>query len=52
MLSRGRVQNYRCWVVWGKNIWIVLFPVALSFTSAGTRLSRAFEMVALLTPIL
>ncbi|KAI1789487.1 hypothetical protein LXA43DRAFT_1154424 [Ganoderma leucocontextum] len=26
--------NYRCWVVWGKNIWIVAFPVVLSFTSA------------------
>ncbi|KAM5543933.1 hypothetical protein V8D89_002550 [Ganoderma adspersum] len=28
--------NYRCWVVWGKNVWIVLFPVALSFTSAAS----------------
>ncbi|KAL1941817.1 hypothetical protein VTO73DRAFT_6817 [Trametes versicolor] len=27
--------NYRCWVVWGKNIWVVLFPIALSFTSAA-----------------
>ncbi|KAI0674667.1 hypothetical protein C8Q78DRAFT_1067624 [Trametes maxima] len=27
--------NYRCWVVWGKNVWIVLFPIALSFTSAA-----------------
>ncbi|KAM5541845.1 hypothetical protein V8D89_004574 [Ganoderma adspersum] len=28
--------NYRCWVVWGKNLWIVVFPVALSFTSAAS----------------
>ncbi|KAH9849001.1 hypothetical protein C2E23DRAFT_684261, partial [Lenzites betulinus] len=27
--------NYRCWVVWGKRIWIVLFPIGLSFTSTA-----------------
>ncbi|OSD02601.1 hypothetical protein PYCCODRAFT_1425172 [Trametes coccinea BRFM310] len=28
-------QNYRCWVVWGKNLWIVVVPIGLSFTSAA-----------------
>ncbi|KAI9061592.1 hypothetical protein FKP32DRAFT_1575597 [Trametes sanguinea] len=27
--------NYRCWVVWGKNLWIVVVPIGLSFTSAA-----------------
>ncbi|KAI0824924.1 hypothetical protein BC628DRAFT_1321404 [Trametes gibbosa] len=27
--------NYRCWVVWGKRLWIVLFPIGLSLTSAA-----------------
>ncbi|CDO72818.1 hypothetical protein BN946_scf185002.g3 [Trametes cinnabarina] len=27
--------NYRCWVVWGKNLWIVIAPIAFSFTSAA-----------------
>ena len=31
------MQNYRCWVVWGKKIWIVLLPVALSCVSTGAR---------------
>ncbi|EJF57160.1 hypothetical protein BD309DRAFT_994349 [Dichomitus squalens] len=25
--------NYRCWVVWGKNIWVVLLPIGLSCVS-------------------
>ena len=45
VLNHGRVQNYRCWVVWGKNIWIVLFPIALSFTSAGTEQLHAPDNV-------
>jgi len=28
--------NYRCWVVWGKNLWIVLLPIGVSFTSAAS----------------
>ncbi|RPD58989.1 hypothetical protein L226DRAFT_572399 [Lentinus tigrinus ALCF2SS1-7] len=28
--------NYRCWVVWGKNIWVVVLPVALSILAAGS----------------
>ncbi|VDB85121.1 unnamed protein product [Peniophora sp. CBMAI 1063] len=27
--------NYRCWIVWGKRLYVVLFPIALSFTSAA-----------------
>ncbi|KAI0673994.1 hypothetical protein C8Q78DRAFT_1068177 [Trametes maxima] len=26
--------NYRCWVVWGKKIWVVALPVLLSLVSA------------------
>ncbi|KAK7039156.1 hypothetical protein VNI00_010060 [Paramarasmius palmivorus] len=28
--------NFRCWVVWGKNIWIVIVPTAISFLSFGS----------------
>ncbi|KAI0794279.1 hypothetical protein C8Q74DRAFT_567182 [Fomes fomentarius] len=28
--------NYRCWVVWGRNTWIVVLPVALSILAAGS----------------
>ncbi|KAF5372442.1 hypothetical protein D9757_009924 [Collybiopsis confluens] len=27
---------YRCWVVWGKNIWIIILPVSISFLSFGS----------------
>ncbi|KAI0741248.1 hypothetical protein C8Q80DRAFT_124870 [Daedaleopsis nitida] len=27
--------NYRCWVVWQKNYWVIAFPVLLSFISSG-----------------
>ncbi|KAF8074149.1 hypothetical protein FPV67DRAFT_1409600 [Lyophyllum atratum] len=26
--------NWRCWVVWGKRLWIVIIPIILSLTSA------------------
>ncbi|OJT09794.1 hypothetical protein TRAPUB_13753 [Trametes pubescens] len=35
--------NYRCWVVWGKKIWIVIPTVILSFISTG---SGAYTMWA------
>ncbi|KAI0675870.1 hypothetical protein C8Q78DRAFT_354923 [Trametes maxima] len=28
--------NYRCWIVWGKNIWIVLPSIMLSLTSTSS----------------
>ncbi|KAI0738427.1 hypothetical protein C8Q80DRAFT_243316 [Daedaleopsis nitida] len=27
--------NYRCWVVWQKNYWVIAFPVLLSLVSTG-----------------
>ncbi|KAH9945032.1 uncharacterized protein BXZ73DRAFT_96020 [Epithele typhae] len=27
--------NYRCWVVWGKSLWVVILPVTLSLSSAA-----------------
>ena len=35
----GLPQNYRCWVVWGKNTWIVVIPITLSIFAAGKSLS-------------
>ncbi|KAI0688114.1 hypothetical protein C8T65DRAFT_746773 [Cerioporus squamosus] len=29
--------NYRCWVVWGKNIWVVVLPLLLSIVAAGSK---------------
>ncbi|THU96522.1 hypothetical protein K435DRAFT_819433 [Dendrothele bispora CBS 962.96] len=28
--------NFRCWVVWGRNIWIAILPVSISFLSFGS----------------
>ncbi|RDX54047.1 hypothetical protein OH76DRAFT_1059011 [Lentinus brumalis] len=28
--------NYRCWVVWGKNFWVVIIPLSLSVVAAGS----------------
>ncbi|KAH9851892.1 hypothetical protein C2E23DRAFT_869038 [Lenzites betulinus] len=28
--------NYRCWVVWGKNFWVVLPPIILSIVSTSS----------------
>ncbi|KAF5372441.1 hypothetical protein D9757_009925 [Collybiopsis confluens] len=28
--------NFRCWVVWGRNIWIIILPVSISFLSFGS----------------
>ncbi|KAG7089803.1 hypothetical protein E1B28_011453 [Marasmius oreades] len=28
--------NYRCWVVWGRNIWVIILPASLSFLSFGS----------------
>ncbi|KAH9893335.1 hypothetical protein C8Q73DRAFT_528365 [Cubamyces lactineus] len=28
--------NYRCWVVWGKNFWVVLAPITLSLVSTAS----------------
>ncbi|KAG7089810.1 hypothetical protein E1B28_011459 [Marasmius oreades] len=28
--------NYRCWVVWGRNIWVIILPASISFLSFGS----------------
>ncbi|KAI0773241.1 hypothetical protein BD413DRAFT_315850 [Trametes elegans] len=35
--------NYRCWIVWGKNFWVVLAPIVLSIVSTA---SGAYTMWA------
>ena len=35
--SRGvyRFQGYRCWAVWGRNIWVAILPVLCSVAGTG-----------------
>lgn len=31
-------QIYRCWVVWGNALWVVIVPIILTVISTGTRI--------------
>ncbi len=35
MSYRKLFQSYRCWVVWGRRLWIVILPIMLSLGSAS-----------------
>ena len=35
MIHLNLQKIYRCWIVWGKNIWIVTLPLLLAITYIG-----------------
>jgi len=41
------VLIYRCWIVWGKNIWIVVFPMVLFLASATVDVFMVVTMATL-----